>query len=269
MKSSIKLLTKLSPRGHAVFRCLCLLPPHLRERLIFNGLLRQAFLQRIIGGPLAIRMRYCSGLLRGCEFNCLSSEKYFFMGKDYENDLLGVISPLLRENSIIYDIGAHAGFWSLVFSRLSPEGKIFAFEPSPVNLSRLRSNTEIIDNIVIVPFAVSNISGTANFSDDGSFSSICLNGDTQVNSITLDKSYYQLPDFIKIDVEGHAAEALQGARRILEKARPAILAEIHSAHEMQEVSSLLLPLGYRIERLKEPVRTDAPFHILGLTFVNG
>ena len=49
-------------------------------------------------------------------------------------------------------------------------------------------------------------------------------------------------DFIKIDVEGHELQVLQGARQTLEKCRPRILVEVR---DLAAVSGYLGQLGYR------------------------
>jgi hypothetical protein len=53
--------------------------------------------------------------------------------------------------------------------------------------------------------------------------------------------------FIKVDVEGHELAVLLGARKILERDRPAILVEAEERHRpgaVQSIRDLLTPLGY-------------------------
>ena len=45
---------------------------------------------------------------------------------------------------VVYDIGAHAGFYSLLFSRLlNKEGKVFAFEPDVENFHFLEKHLSL------------------------------------------------------------------------------------------------------------------------------
>lgn len=54
-------------------------------------------------------------------------------------------------------------------------------------------------------------------------------------------------DFIKIDVEGHELEVLQGARETLLKYRPVVFVEISSENKTK-VHEYLTKLGYRLEK---------------------
>jgi Methyltransferase FkbM domain len=72
---------------------------------------------------------------------------------------------------------------------------------------------------------------------------------TVLNCVRLDDLYaregLRLPSFIKIDVENHGAEALEGARTLL-AARPRILMSFHSEQELAGTKSILAPLGYSV-----------------------
>lgn len=67
----------------------------------------------------------------------------------------GIPDFLFEENSILIDIGANIGVFS-VFSSLSTNAKIIAIEPHPDNYSLLLQNLEInhIDNITTINSAV-------------------------------------------------------------------------------------------------------------------
>ena len=72
---------------------------------------------------------------------------------------------------------------------------------------------------------------------------------TVLNCVRLDDLYareaLRLPSFIKIDVENHGAEALEGARTLL-AVRPSILMSFHSEQELAGTKSILETLGYRV-----------------------
>jgi FkbM family methyltransferase len=70
---------------------------------------------------------------------------------------------------------------------------------------------------------------------------ITPDGELEIPAITVD-SLRLSPSFIKIDVEGHEREVLEGAKETLLRSRPALLVEvIHS-----EVIPFLSELGYQV-----------------------
>src|ERR1700691_1997935 len=170
----------LGVRGKIATHLIASVPRGLRERAIFGTLTGQKMAQRAISGPLPVKVKYTRGLLAGLSFSCLTSEKYFIMGSDYEHHSISLVRPLLRPDFILYDIGAHAGFWSLTLSRLCPQGKVFAFEPSPTTLLRLRENVAPQGNISVIAAAVSDTAVRGPFRGDGSRSAIATDGSALV-----------------------------------------------------------------------------------------
>ncbi len=263
MLGGAKIVGTLGLPGRLAIGGLSLLPSTIRERLIFGGQIQQKALQRVLRGPAPVIVQYKRGLLRGLSFSCYTSEKYFLMGPNYEREMVRRVAPLIRPNHVVYDIGAHAGFWSLLFSRLCPQGCVWAFEPSPVNLTRLRDNTAGQANIKIVATAVSDAVTTLRFINDSSYSRVSPDGETIVQAIALDSQGLPDPDFIKIDIEGHAARALGGAGRMIERARPTIFCEIHNSEEFEAVSRLSRH-QYRVRRVEQS--QNYPFHLLAIPF---
>ena len=84
------------------------------------------------------------------------------IGKSFEADILQVFVGLIRPGSVILDIGANVGLYSLLGSELvGPEGRILAFEPEPnthaVLLKNLSANR--IKNVTALPMALSDRNG--------------------------------------------------------------------------------------------------------------
>ena len=246
--------------GRIALKALSGMPSALRERLVFGGLKRQAALQHLLGGPRALSVRYTRGPLAGMSFGCESSEKYFIVGADYENDLLPIVRAAIKPTDVIYDIGANAGYWSLAFARLCPQGTVYAFEPSPINYARLEANTAAIPNISRIRAAVSEAAGTVRFSERGSVSGIWSDGEVEVERVRLDDCNLPVPNFLKVDIEGHAGSALAGATGLLRRGKPLILCEIHDADEEAAFGRVLGALEYRFEEIER--RRTSPFHVL-------
>jgi FkbM family methyltransferase len=59
-----------------------------------------------------------------------------------------------------------------------------------------------------------------------------------------DDIYEGVPSIIKIDVEGHELQALQGAKETIKKHMPMIMIEIHDFSPDMEVHTFLTEMGY-------------------------
>lgn len=173
------------------------------------------------------------------------------------------IQELVCANSIVFDIGAHFGYWAIVLSHLCPDGKVFAFEPSPENRARLRKNIELnsIKNVCVVPFAASDSSGASHLSETGSTASIG-NGETRIETITLDEfcQNHPLPDFMLIDVEGHAPEVLRGAASLFVNRFIPLICELHSRTEQAAFMEFLRGKTSHIRKLGKTI--PFPNHVL-------
>jgi FkbM family methyltransferase len=138
----------------------------------------------------------------------------------------------VRPGDVIFDVGAHVGWFSLVLDRLTPEGvRIYAFEPDPVNHAFLRENVELngAGKVIPVRVALSDREGTARLhryhpKNLGRHSLLALPdgaGDVEVATTTLDRFRAREglarrpPRLVKIDVEGYEAFVLEGARETL------------------------------------------------------
>ena len=165
---------------------------------------------------------------------------------------------LVREGMIVYDIGAHVGFYTLLASVLvGAEGSVTAFEPLPVNLELLYKHLEInqVQNVTVVEAALSDSTKLATFlrTPSPSMSKLDDMGDLKVKTFRLDDVVLQenlpLPDVIKIDIEGEEARALRGAQDVLTRATPRILLATHGDQVREECRLVLDSLGYTMTPL--------------------
>ena len=108
---------------------------------------------------------------------------------------------------------------------------MIAFESSQENLTCLRSNLElkqIMDKVIIVETAVSDIDGDVTFdnSDNGATKRISSTGTTVVPSVSLDKYLNGMDvDLIKIDVEGYEPLVLSGCWKTIQSSLPTLFVE--------------------------------------------
>jgi FkbM family methyltransferase len=264
--------------GKVVLSTLSFLSSDLRQRVLFGSTqmhsLTQKLTQRLLGlgGPVAARIQYTRGPLKGYSFECFTSEQYFLMGSEYEAGLQNTIRQFLKTGDIVYDIGANAGFWSLLFAILiGSSGRVVAFEPSPTNFARLQRNVRLngVENISCVQEAASDIQGDALFVEKGSGSQLLSHmsppGEyVRVPTVRLDdhiwRDGYPMPRLLKIDIEGHAGACLSGANQILTKAKPQVLCEIHHSKELSEAVEIFERHSYGLISLDST--SKFPRHIL-------
>ncbi len=255
-----------SLRGRGLLSVLSAIPATARNRMIFDGLPTDLFMQRAIqkwlGGSRPVRFRFTEGVLKGLRFECETSHKYFLLGTAYEKNLQAEVAALIRPNDLVYDIGAHFGWWTLWFSAMSKF--VVAFEPSPSNFQVLRRNIERNrTNVELKQVAASNCQGSMAFLEDGTCSHVSssrpLNG-VQVKTEQIDAfAEDRPPSLAKIDVEGHAANVLEGMEKTLKNAKPTLILEIHDHNEESGVLGILARHAYKIP---EHDRGPYPKHVL-------
>jgi len=183
----------------------------------------------------------------------------------YELDKQTLFGKYVKAGDVVFDIGAHVGFYSLLSAQLAgKDGKVFAFEPSPGNFEYLKTHSLINDfsNIEPINAAVSFKDGYSFFSRDKNSSQGHLSGegDLKVKTVSLDswviKERIPLPDVMKIDVEGAEADVLRGAHEILKSRHPVIFLSIHNREAHDSCIRLLNSLKYNFKYLKEGDETE-------------
>jgi FkbM family methyltransferase len=255
------------------------IPSHLRDVILFGSsrvcVPLQKVIVRLLGGPHLVETRFTEGPMCGRSFICWSSEKYFFLGSHLEDDVQRLLLKILHSEDVCYDVGGHAGYMSLLFSAIAgPTGRVFTFEPSPVNFPRARRTIEAngLTNVSVLNLAASDHEGDAELEECGTMSAIVVSSNesdnrvSKIRTIRLDDFTYRdgnpPPTFIKLDVEGHAGPALEGARRIFELARPRLMCEIHHSEEQEQVRAFLSSCRYSWS----PIDRDHPFPIRVICF---
>lgn len=215
----------------------------------------QSVVQRLIGGPRFETVRFAGGHL----FDCSTSEKYWWFRDSFEDEERRELEANLKPDSILFDVGAHAGFWEVILA--SRCRHIYAFEPSPRNFDRLSGNIaqNQIPNVTAVPAAVSDQASKLHFIENGSMSHLSEKG-IEVNAIRLDECALQFepPTVVKIDIEGHAGAALRGMRLTLSQYKPVLFLELHNTDEVAATHAALDDLGYKFARLGN--KTEFPYH---------
>ena len=152
--------------------------------------------------------------------------------KIYEPNQTEIVKKYVHEGDIVIDIGAHVGYYTLLMAQLVGEnGKVYSFEPDPVNFQLLKKSVEIngFENVVLIQKAVSNITDKVKLflgDDDSAINRIydAKLGDAKesidVESVTIDEYFKEndeLVNFIKIDSEGSEIKIINGMKQFLSR----------------------------------------------------
>ncbi len=138
---------------------------------------------------------------------------------------------------VCFDIGANVGAIALVLAqRCGPGGRVYAFEPGPPNLARLRRNLrlnpELAARTEVIAAGVGDSAGELWWAEEpGNPGNALLAsmGTDRVPVLTVDDFVRERAigriDLMKIDVEGMELKVMQGARHSLLRLRPILYFE--------------------------------------------
>jgi len=186
----------------------------------------------------------------------------------YELDKQVLFSKYVKPGTIVFDVGANVGLYSLLASVFAGEnGKVFSFEPLPENIYYLKKHIGLnnLKNVKVIEKAVSDKVSTVrfNFGDNRSSGHISNDGEIEVVTINLDefiKEGNPLPDLIKMDIEGAEYEALLGAKELLKSKKPVIFLATHSAELRAKCLKLIAEFGYNAKSIdNKPIEESDEF----------
>lgn len=208
---------------------------------------------RMIPHSMLMRIRY--GPCRGMKWIAGSSNHGCWLGT-YELEKQKAIQRFIKSGMIIYDIGAHAGIYSLLFSKLvGQNGKVFAFEPYAENVANFLEHIRLnrLNNIVLIQSSIIDKSGLASFligGSSGTGSITHIHTYLQIPTFSLDELVFNfnfpLPDLIKMDVEGAEAMIIKGMQRVITKKKTIIFIALHGDEQKHLCQNILLEKGYKL-----------------------
>lgn len=185
-------------------------------------------------------------------------EKYYWTGL-HEVEVQQALARLIEPGMTCWDMGAHAGFFTLLMSRATGStGAVHAFEPAPESARRLEwaIAENRLDNVRRHDVAVGGEDGDGTLHlGRSSLTSTLVPGRGEharavgVRCRTIDSlaEEFGVPDVIKIDVEGLELEALRGGGRVFGEGRPKAVVELASP-DRERAALELLP-GYAATRI--------------------
>jgi FkbM family methyltransferase len=188
-----------------------------------------------------------------------------------EKELL-ILEKIVKKELESVDVGVYRGVYTYSLAKLSKH--VHSFEPNPLIFPYLKKNlTNLVKNITLYEFALSNIESEANLNIPERYKTIIKNNyeekyklgyATIHNKNTLENVKYishkvktakldnilknKKIGFIKIDVEGHEMNVLNGSKETIKKNKPNFLIEIeerHSKVKVEETINSINLLGYK------------------------
>lgn len=203
------------------------------------------------------------GLAKGARWTAFPFSANWRFGAS-EPDVEVAISYLRNlKGKIFWDFGAHFGLHTVGMAmQVGRDGEVAAFEPDPIAFKKLDLHIRMngLTNVKLFNAAVSSRCGTGSLYIPGvagsAVSHFKYDDDEDVRNYTkldvktvspdalVSSGAIRLPSLIKVDIQGHGAEALEGSIASIRAAMPVIAFSGHSSHELEGARGLLEPLGY-------------------------
>jgi FkbM family methyltransferase len=135
-----------------------------------------------------------------------------------------IMSRYLTENSCMLDIGTNIGYHAVGVHKQT-NCQVIGFEPNPKHFAVASYNSRGSEKIQIINGAASNKKQTFLMKDFdpgvesnyGDIHKTDIDGQIEVQAITIDSCTLNRCQFMKIDVEGHELEALEGSKKTISK----------------------------------------------------
>jgi FkbM family methyltransferase len=178
------------------------------------------------------------------DFGDLSVTPSLWLRGRYEPTATLALRVLTGSGSLVVDVGAHIGYYTLLAAQLAgPQGGVLAFEPNPLARRFLELNIQLndLENVTVSDRALSDHNGTGllycqrQCSGAASLETSVVMNPEIVHDVTLEtldriwrqEGHGRRMSLLKVDVQGHEARVLGGAYAVLREYRPAILLEFN------------------------------------------
>ncbi|MDH3246504.1 MAG: FkbM family methyltransferase [Saprospiraceae bacterium] len=179
----------------------------------------------------------------------------------YEKETTSWLEKHMKPDTIFYDIGANAGYFTLLGSQNA--FRTYSFEPIPINVEVIKNHISenAITNVEVIPVALTDQVGIVRFVvasknanshlEDLDISHGFGQGILSVEGTTVDEftKGNSPPSLLKIDVEGAELKVLEGARKCISEYAPDIILSTHSKKLKEDCRNFLQGLGYTVSEL--------------------
>lgn len=177
---------------------------------------------------------------------------------------------LIRPSAVVYDIGAHVGYTTVLFAHyLKGTGVVHAFEILPSTADFLRKTVKANDfrNISIhvvglgaeetifeLPIGKTAMTSIRAKKYEGQRCERC-------KVVILDayrrENRLPFPALIKMDIESAEIDCLMGSLELINECRPTMIIAFHSKELLQQGYALLKSLDYRLHDERGPLSEDS------------
>ena len=188
--------------------------------------------------------------------------QYFFKNEIWKYEL----------DETLFDAGAYDGDSIKDFLKLTKNQykKIIACEPDKKNMDKLERyiKTEKIKNITTICKGVSDKKGVLQYNAEGTMMSvIAKDGKEKISVDSIDSILKDIPvTIIKMDIEGHEKEALQGARKTIQSNRPMLfISAYHKRDDLFTIPRIIKNFlgNYKFFfRIHKPLAIDAVLYAI-------
>jgi FkbM family methyltransferase len=199
---------------------------------------------------------------------------------DLEDDIAALITARLPKArlDLVFDVGANIGWVSWQFVRNLPHVRVHAFEPVPGTFADLQANLSRFpgtDRVTMVQMALGAETGQARMTnhpgrttnrivttrDEPTVEVEVQRGDDYCASHGFDRI-----DYLKIDVEGHDLEVLQGFVGMMKRGAINFISvevgfsgEIPVHRPLGDFDAFLRPFGFRLMVIKNQATSEIPY----------
>ena len=231
----------------------------LRRQNLIGKILRLPFLLV----PNSAVIPILTGPLKGKKWIAGSHNNSVWLGT-YETKQSLEFVEKSKNSQIFLDLGAHAGYYTLLYKAVNKDALVYSFEPVANNYNFLKEHIKMNNfrNVIFFNEAVADEDGVLKFARGNSVGGkLSSSGDMEVSAIKLsrliDEKIIEFPDLIKMDIEGAEFQVLQDLEPYLTMHKPVIFLSTHGDEIREDCLNLLKNLNYKIIPLdkKNPRRT--------------
>jgi FkbM family methyltransferase len=235
----------------------------------FHALLHNKFNIRYHPREKMFELLFIKGALQGLTIN------FPYIPRAYmayiSTDVLSYFDKIrMRKESVVVDVGAYPGDFTVAAASIADKGRVIAIEPDPDNLCYLEKTLALNNKnnkVEVLPYALWDTNSSAEILQNRTCSAIRelthypankLKPYVEVKTRTLDSILEErgiLKDkshlFIKMDIEGAELKAIQGAEKTISRGAVFAIAAYHVVNgkkTFEPLQELFLRNNYTVEK---------------------